>query len=179
VGVKFTALGAAALLLSTAAVAQIQPDWRVIASTPDTVLFCDMSRVRKMPDGHVQVWTKGLPAKDLVREESSKPITKEQTSAAAEKLIHGYKPLVQSTHELTQDELINFILAEQIADAGKIQPSIRMLFEIDCEEQQYRVLSVQNLRNGKFESSDNPSGWSHIAPETNSEGVMLAVCPRS
>ena len=131
---KSTALGAATLLLSTAAVAQTQPDWRVIAGTPDTAIFCDMSRVRKMPDGHVQVWTKGLPAKDLVRE-SNKPITKEQTSAAAEKLLRGYKPLVQQTHELTQDERVNFILAEQIANAGKIQPSLRILFEIDCTEQ--------------------------------------------
>ena len=134
-----------------------------------------MSKVRKLGNGHVQVWTKGLPAKDLVRE-SNKTLTDEQALAAAQKL-HGYTPLVQQTHELTKDELINFVLAEQIANADKIQPSIRMLFEIDCVEQQSRVLSVQKWKNGKFESNDNPSAWAHIAPETNAEGLMLAVCP--
>jgi hypothetical protein len=150
-------------------------DWRLIGGTSDSYTFYDANSVRKLPDGHFEVWLKGLPM-TATNKAANKALDKDHVDRAAKKIASGYVPPAALDHKLTHDEIINAVGAEGIANDASIEPTTRLLVEVDCPNRMTRFLSIRVHLNGQTQSSDQPGEWQHTAPETNMSRLHLALC---
>jgi hypothetical protein len=174
------AIIALAFILNVAPLAQpISPDWRLVGFASDGYLFYDAQGLRKLANGHFEVWLKGLPAKRTEKAVDKLANDKGRLEHMYQKIKAGYVPPVGLTRKLTKTEIWNGLIDEEIADAGQIEPEIRMLVEIDCADSMSRRLSLWVKQGQKSGSSEKVADWEHIAPETNFDTLRLAICPSS
>jgi hypothetical protein len=167
---RFT-LAALAFLLPFKATAQ-SVDWKLYAGSRiqegDISCFYDAVGVTRT-SGRVRVWTKCLLEKELGNVYNDPIIT----DAAARKIADYYvPPLARGVQGIDLDTMIGYVVAEQIANVGKIEPSSRIFYEIDCSEKMFRELSI-TISHGH---TDRPSDWKHIGPETNVTVLHNLVC---
>lgn len=78
-----------AVVLSAPMYAQSQSDCRLLGGTQDERMFYDASGVRKLPDGHFEIWLKSLPGKAMVKRLNARAKDKDLTDHAARKLASG------------------------------------------------------------------------------------------
>lgn len=154
-------------------------DWRLIgmtASSPAAYVFYDANGVRKLPNGRFEAWLKTLPGPATEKAASKLADDQAHLDHMTKKIAAGYVPPVGLDHELSSKELTGVVLMEEVANASSVQPVIRMLEEIDCENRVSRDLSLQAHLNGQDASIEKTSEWQHLAPETNMSRLHLALC---
>src|SRR5262249_28578691 len=124
--------------------------------------------------GHFEAWVKALPL-DAMNKAADKP-DKELVEQATQKVLSGYIPPLGLDQKLTKNQITDAVIYEQIANEATIEPTMRMLEEIDCTNRMFRHLSVRMHQGTKTGSVDTPGPWKHIAPETNLFRVQMALC---
>ena len=169
-----------ALMASTTLPAQqSNSDWRIVGATSGTTtayVFYDAHSIRHLPNGHLQVCLKAIPTDDAYKaaEEVSKdPV---HLDAMRKKLATGYVPPVALEQQLSREEIAVAVVREEVANSASIQPIMRMLEEVDCENRVTRDVSVEAHIDGKDVSVEKKGDWHHIAPETNMSRLHLALC---
>lgn len=65
---------------------------------------------------------------------------------------------------------------EDVAATERLEPTLRVLKEIDCADSMYRVLSLYYSLNKKPITNESTGEWQHAAPETNADRVVQLVC---
>jgi hypothetical protein len=138
--------------------------------------FYDNNSVVRRPDGHIEVWTKGLAVSDIKRV-NSRP-DKALAQRVARKMVDKYVLPYASVTEIDQDQYISILSAEDIADNAIIQPRARILMELDCAGRMYRTLSLYVVHDGRQGFSDTPGDWGHVGPETNVAALEKILCQR-
>jgi hypothetical protein len=169
------------LVIAQCASAQsLDADWKFFGgATLDgkkVLTFYDSESLMRQPNGHIEIWIKGLPEPDVRHAEDT--ADKKAVARVAEKAVKGYVLPIQSVADFTHDQYIMLVLDEDIANGADIQPTIRMLFELNCRDRLSRALSVFLVQRGKKGYSDTPGKWTHAPPETNVAALLKILCPR-
>ncbi|MBI1213778.1 MAG: hypothetical protein GC190_20145 [Alphaproteobacteria bacterium] len=155
-------------------------DWKfyggaTVAGGEPEYLFYDAAGLQHVGT-HVKVWVKGLPSKEL--EKARDAADQGLIDRAAKKLAHYYVPPIARLRNIDQDQAIDIILFEEIADDATIEPRSRILYEIDCPGKMIRDLSVWLVgQHGRPGTRDTPGEWKHIPPETNGAALSTLLCP--
>jgi hypothetical protein len=91
----------------------------------------------------------------------------------AKKLASHYDPPISSMGNWKKKYWLEIVVAEEIANIGKVEPTVRILKEIDCADRMQRELSVHIIKVKGMQpvSNDRPSEWQHTAPETIAVGA--------
>ncbi len=167
----------AALLAASVAAAQSPTHaWHFYGVTQDgTSLFYSSTDLSRTPDGHVQVWTKGLLSKAVQREGDHLVKDKEALKRIVASVVIGAQPIT-SVQKLTQDEVTEVALEEEVANRGQLAPVMRILLEVDCAGKMVRSLSTYINKGGRSGSSEKPTEWDHVAPESTGETLYSLVC---
>jgi hypothetical protein len=90
----------------------------------------------------------------------------------AEKVVSMYIPPLTTITDISSADAINVAAAEQIADITFLEPSARILYELNCEERKLHELSL-NIHN---RSADTAAPWSYAAPKTNGDRLLKLMC---
>jgi hypothetical protein len=158
-------------------------DWKLYSAADfgkrggKVALFFDAAGVIRSDNGHVKVWTKGLPRKALDRAENPASSTAKSILAfAAQRLAHGYQPPFSSVIELDQNALIGITADEATANLAGIEPTTQFLYELDCTNRLVRELSIHLLLDGKIQNQETPSEWQHVPPETAVATLLTLLC---
>jgi hypothetical protein len=150
-------------------------EWRLYAaSTLGTVELRDFflrSDIKHLPNGNVEVWTKGLAITDLRKIPSNKVIEE-----AANKLRLGYRPAVADIEHLSNDDVLDAILMEEIANEESVGPRTQTLEEINCKDQAINTQSIIINNNGKSGTENRPTGWEHFPPNSPGANLLALVC---
>jgi hypothetical protein len=157
-------------------------DWKYYgAVTSDGVsqyCFYDANGVVKQADGHLRVWTKCLPQKEMTSIDIKKDFDGKIVENLAQKVYQHYQPpITTAIKNLTSDQIIEIISSEEIADIGNIQPTSQILYELNCPQMMWRELSISTEENGKFGSSDKPRDWKYLPPGGNAASLAKILCP--
>ena len=161
-------------------------DWKFLSTSgenkdamPDLLVFYLNNDVKRLPSGHIEVWTKGLSTKEVTV--AFNKIRKHEaiTDRIAKKLKEHYDPPYARIHKLTDDDRMGITAWEEFANEANMSPQMRILFELDCPGKMIRELSIWRMIHGKSQSSDTATEWSRIAPETNGSALSLLLCPSS
>lgn len=169
-----------ALLLSTVSSAQDAPDWKLVGFSeakgkePSTGVFYLQSEIKRLPAGIVQVWTKSLSSAKLQRayESAKKPFI----AIVVEKVRSGYQPPYATVTKLTDDQRIDAVSYEVLADEGSINPVARMLWDIDCGQSTYRIVSMITAER---EVTHPPGERMAVPPESLIQTLAALACKPS
>jgi hypothetical protein len=154
-------------------------DWRIVGATSGSTrayVFYDANSVRKLPNGHLEVWLKAIPADDAYKAADELSRNQAYLDAVDKKMARGYVPPVALEQKLSKEDILIAVIKEEVANSADIQPIMRMLEEVDCENRVTRDVSLQQHIDGKDESVEKTGEWQHIAPETNMSRLHLAIC---
>jgi hypothetical protein len=138
--------------------------------------FYDANSVVKQPDTHRRVWTKCLSQKNIDTIKTDEKVYKQIVENAARKIVGGYVPPIIAVQKAGFDKIAVIVSAEGIADSGNLQPSSRVLYEIDCSQMKLRESEMEYQIKGKTNFSKT-TDWSHIPPETNAAILSKILCP--
>jgi hypothetical protein len=128
--------------------------------------FFDAKSVIQESGGQVRVWTKCLVSKET----ESVELDKTNVEKGAQKIANGYVPPIITIGVMKFNQIVEVVVAEEIANLGNIKPIARILWEFNCVEQRERRLST-------YEGfSRKPSDWDYIAPETNMAYLHKILC---
>jgi len=162
-------------LLVTSAIAADAPNWTLFGWTEDTSQFFAMGDVERLPNGNLQVWTKGLSVEQVNSAVDRAAKSKDDRGRMVWATIVA-EPAISQVKHLNQDELFNAAIEEDVANHSDLQPVTRVLYEVDCSNKLMRALSVYARKNGKSEVSNHPGEWMHIPPETNAANLHALLC---
>jgi hypothetical protein len=142
-------------------------------------LFFDAASVVRRNLGHVEVWTNTLSREALVDAETGKSSLHEKiVDSAAEKKIGGYRPPLARVNELDDNTATQIIADETAADLAGIEPTLQILYELDCPNRLVKDLTVHLFVNGKPQTKETPSEWKHVPPEGSAANLLKILCPR-
>ena len=169
---------AALLLLIDPAMAQMPlPDWRfyTFGDTPKSqAVFFLYSGIVRSPKGHVQVWIKMLDHEKLVAVFNTIVTDRPDLVQRAKNSEPSYVPPYTTVKNLSPDVVVTVRVYEQLADEGHVAPTLRGLFEFDCEQKLYRELSAISDSG----SVDEAQPWKHIPPESTALTLSKMVCQK-
>jgi hypothetical protein len=153
-------------------------DWRFYGVTKmddrDVGLFYSNQDIRRLDNGNIKFWVKGLSQSELDKRVRDPDFSKGPgIDRAKKRVLNGYSPRFAVENNFTQDELVAVAALEEIANEAQIEPTMRVLFELNCGERVVRQLSA----GGKGWSDDVPGVWKQVAPETTAAVLMAWVCP--
>src|SRR5476649_1711754 len=129
------------------------------ASVRTTLMFFDAKGVRRLPDGHLTVWTKAINKADVDKYASVKngPVQDETVHRVANYYAPPLASLLGVTPDKTLQVYLDFVTWEVAANSAPIAPTMRVLDELNCQSQTMRSLSVQIMSVGQgMASSDQP-----------------------
>jgi hypothetical protein len=169
-------LGAALLPLTALGYAQEVHDWKFVGCD-DTdprqpCFFFQPSEIKKLPAGDIQVWTMSLGKQQL----KQRNLSKDNVDEAAMKAAAGYEPPYAKINKLNKDQRLEIIASEGAANEGSLHPISRMLFEIDCEQAEFRTLNVITDEGAPTTSA---SPWFHAPPGGMTHFLVALTCKQS
>jgi hypothetical protein len=173
----FTACCLSALAIAASARAA-DVDWRIYGAAVAEgleVCFYDASSVAAS-ENYIRVRTKCLRQKDLDGVNTKDEPGKGTVRSSARKVLDGYVPPFALLEHIDFDRTLLLIQYEQIADLDIIQPSVEILYEINCSEQMTRTLGVSGTIDGKYVTIDKPTEWKNIGPVGNPENLHKILC---
>jgi hypothetical protein len=92
------------------------------------------------------------------------------------KAAAGYEPPYAKINNLNRDQRLEIIASEGAANDGSVHPISRMLFEIDCEQAEFRTLRVITDEGAPMTS---PSPWFHAPPGSMAHFLIAITCRQS
>lgn len=142
------------------------------------VLFFDAAGVIRRDNGHVEVWTKGLSQKALVRARNNpgSRVDRKIIDHATGKKVQKYRPPLSTVHELDDDKVMELLIDEAEANVADIVPKMKTLYELDCPNRLLRALSTAILLDGEPHYQETPREWRHVAPESSASNLLKFVC---
>lgn len=142
------------------------------------VLFFDAAGAIRRENGHVEVWTKGLSQKALVRARNNpgSRVDKKIIDQVTDKKVQKYRPPLSTVRELDDDRVMELLIDEAEANVAGIVPKIKTLYELDCQNRLLRALSTAILLDGEPHYRETPMEWSHVAPESSASNLLRFVC---
>jgi hypothetical protein len=179
-------LGIAVCILSTAATASAEPaqvlsvDWKLYGAAAvdgSDLCFYDAKGVVQKTDGHIRVWTKCLSIKDMNSIDIKTDFDGKILENTVEQLYHHYVPPYATIETTDFDQAEDIILSEEKANIGNVAPVSHILLELNCSERMMRELSISiHTTDGKSGSTDEPTNWKYVAPETNGMRLLQLLC---
>jgi hypothetical protein len=153
-------------------------DWKMYGSTDGpSHCFFEAKGVLKIPDRHIRVWTKCLLEKDLDGIDAQKDFGGKILENAVQKIARSYVPPIALVEgNISFDQSVAITGYEETANIAPIEPQARIFYELNCSEKMIRELSISLKVGGKSGSTDKPSDWKHVAPETNSNRLLKILC---
>jgi hypothetical protein len=154
-------------------------DWNYYEEfTPDKgdvlFLFFSASSIEKIQDGHIKVWAKGVPKRDVkkvfIKNKESIIRTPEKVITLLPQYPDAYK-----SKNVNNDNSLALIFLEYIVNNFKIDPRVQWLYELNCKEKTLRVLTVR-VYEGRETLQKEGGEWRHVAPDTYDYRLMGAVC---
>jgi hypothetical protein len=136
-------------------------------------VFYNAAGVTPNTDGNVELWTKGISARDIdssVKSMASDSIAKDRL---AKKLASGYVPPLATAKGLTGTQANTLVIEEEIADFYPLNAIQSVHWELDCQKKRARVLEASIYTNGGMRSSKQTSLWLHPTPDNFFGAVML------
>ena len=120
-------------------------EWRLVGFTSegpkDTATFY-LDDIMRTDSGTLKVWTKSLDGAKMRRASRSTKPSDPSVRRIAAKHVMGYRPPYSKVKQLSDDEMLDVLSYEEIADSGRVKPSIRIQLEFDCAQSQYRIVSA-------------------------------------
>ena len=138
-----------------------------------SICFYDENGVDRRSDGHIRVWVKCLPQKDLDAFDMEQARNKSILEETGRRVASYYVPPVGRLEDLNQGQALTITGYEVIADMGDIKPQAQIFYELNCSERMLRELSMHIESGGKSGSFDKPRDWRYVPPETVSAGEKL------
>ncbi len=170
------------LLLASTSAAHAQErivDWKVYGvgkiDESEWLFFYDAKGITQTQNGTVKVWTKTLRTKD-VETFVKKGIGRKIDENIAHKLVDRYLSSLSKIMDADFDQNTRFILYEEIADSGRIQPISKIFYELYCSENMIRELSIHFNFKGKTRSIDQPEEWEYVLPESVGMDLIKLLC---
>lgn len=164
------------LAASAAAAQSPSHSWHFFGVTQDgTSLFYSSTDLHRLPDDHVEVWTKGLPSKAVQREGDRLIKDKEVLNRVTASALVGAQAIT-SVENLNQDQIDEIGVEEEVANQAQLKPVMRILWEIDCPGKMMRTLSAYIVKGGRTGSSDKAGEWGHVPPESTGETLYALLC---
>jgi hypothetical protein len=154
-------------------------DWKMYGFADlgvQSVCFFDAKNVGQTNDGHIRVWTKCLPEKDLDDVDEKSDRVHKLADRSADKIANGYVPPIVVIGRLAFDKVRVVTAYEETADLGDIGPNERMLTEFNCSEKKQRRLSIWTKINSEMVNDNKPGTWEYVAPETNVAYLQRILC---
>jgi hypothetical protein len=174
------AISSLALAAMTDNAHALNVDWKMyggVADAGQSVCFYDRNGLVKQPDGHIRVWTKCLPRKELDAAPRGKKFGSKIVENAATKFRLGYVPPIASLENMNTDQRVDVITYETTADISDVEPQATIFYELNCPQRMMRELSINLHVNGKRGSSDKPGDWKYVPPEGNGARLLSILCP--
>jgi hypothetical protein len=167
------------LLLTAAAThAQETSDWKLLgfqaakkAKEEPPAMFYLASEIKRSPTGNVQVWTKTFSGQKLTTVMNTRP-SDALTASVKEKVQSSYQPPYVTLRKSGENERLMVIAMEALADSNLAAPDIKMLWEFNCAESTYRILSAIS-EDGQSSSS---FVWQPVPPETLIHDLATLTC---
>lgn len=154
-------------------------DWKMygsISATGNALCFYDAASVARLSNGHLRVWTKCLPAKELNALDPKSNLGRRIVSTAAQKIEQGYVPPVIVSARLDFTRIPLVVWAEQAADLSGILPNAQVFFELNCSKRMFRFSSTEFRVAGNETGSDEASQWKSVPPEGNAANLLKILC---
>jgi hypothetical protein len=139
----------------------------------DNLLFFDAAGIVHRRDGHIEVWTKALPRKELEAQPANEQMTKKFIDFTKQKIANGYVPPLFSVTELDANGRLYVLAQEAAANMAGIVPTLQILYELDCTN---RVLRALSLHARGYPSDDTASEWMHEPPESPGATLIKILC---
>lgn len=184
-----TMVCAAILLFTQIAVAS---DWRLIGATTSKGVkenqFFDNASIRRGEGGTIVVWMESIPEQQLTQYINKHDRDKELIKRVASKMVTGYVPDIlllpdakkaYPTDADYQNAITDAIMTEEVANAGEVQKSAMILWEIDCAQKRARDLEIQLFdKSGELKGyTKNKLGeWEYIPPDSNGQRLSDILC---
>jgi len=152
-------------------------DWRFYGTSENgnVLVFFSVAEVRRLPNGHMEVWTEGLTGKQVDSEGTRALKDKVRSDRVVISAMAAASP-ISKIEKLTQDQIDMIALNEEVANHSDLKPIMRILWEIDCENRMTRSLSIYMVKNGRTGFSEKTGEWMHTPPETNGARLHALVC---
>jgi hypothetical protein len=81
--------------------------------------------------------------------------------------------------KLTQEQYVNVLILEGLANEGVVPTRIQALWEVDCAAETMRTLSVTTYASsGAPSSNEHPGEWSQVAPQTTGDILTKTLCKK-
>jgi hypothetical protein len=164
------------ILCSGLGSAQDDSNWKLCGFSPaskDAVgIFYLQNEIKRMPSGNIQVWTKALSSSKLQKASAATRPNDLIFNRVVDKVAANYKPPFEKIKPLNQNELLDVVGFEVIADAGTIAPTARILWELDCGQAMYRMVSIITDK----KSNSTPTAWQPVPPESTIRSIQTLIC---
>ena len=134
------------------------------------ICFFDSKNIVRRADGNLRVWIKCLATKDMLRV-LDRDVDHALAGRVKQKISSGYSPPVASMWRDTDPSAI--IAMEQTADAYPIEPTGRIFYELNCQEQATQDLEAITTDGGSWFP---PHEWHYAEPGTNNWRLLKLVC---
>jgi hypothetical protein len=165
--------------LSVSYAQELDTDWQAYgtAKLDDglSLLFFDAAGVVRHANGHADVWTKGLPQGALTRALAAEPKGDDKIlEFLKQRAARGYEPPLLRLVDTRRDLVMGY---EAAANVSGVQPSVKAMFELDCVNRLYRLLSLRFFIGANAGLHDeSPSEWRHVSPETPESHLVQIIC---
>jgi hypothetical protein len=152
-------------------------DWKLHGATsasPHVVCFYDAKGVARPTEGQLRVWTKCIETTKL--DNAGDERRKKLIESAADKVARGYVPPIVAAGKKEAGAITTIALMEEAANQADIQPLVKVSYEIDCERQIMRELSLHVSLDGTQGIRDKPTAWTYVLSQTNAETLFQILC---
>jgi hypothetical protein len=156
-------------------------EWKFFGGStfPDEKMinFYDAESLKYLSNGTIQVWIEAIGQSEF----NNKMTTNEKDiiEKSAKKVVNGYSPPYSLvTDKTSYEDSIDLISWEELANHSVLQARTKMLFEINCNENQIRTLTATIFEdNGNIKKSKKLTGeWDYISPDSNAETLKKILC---
>lgn len=149
-------------------------DWRLYGGAfEDQECFYESMGIRRNPENHRRVWTKCLRYKQIEEVDIKQQFGGKILERAAEKVKGRYRPPITSILEFSFDQMVGIVHHEQVANIGEIDPVAVIYYELDCDQEKLRELSISI--NG-LSNREEPRPWAFAVPDSNGSRLISLVC---
>lgn len=157
-------------------------EWKLVSTAKDETgiqyKFYDAESVKRKPDGHVRVWIKAVYENEIrfvVLRDVERARLVEQSSK--KKYESGYRPIYDAKRNLDESALTGIIMFEESMNLfPDIRFSSKLLMDLDCNEERYRLLSATTYKNGKESTATGVSEWRYIPPDSAGADLSKIFC---
>lgn len=151
-------------------------DWKLYGGLEGMRCFYDETGVKQLPGHLVRVWTKCLRETELETFDVTKAANKAVLERSAERVAHYYVPPLAMIEDATPDQALTVTMYEAMASLARLEPQVSIYYELNCQDQMVRELSLLVKVKGQSRTSERPTVWRYVPPEGNAARLIQMLC---